>query len=138
VVRWVGLSFIALLMFLAGWFQVSGRQTLNAQMGPSEIAVGGAIVFGAANVMWIMKGRRVLGERISLSLDRFGGPDLLAEVATSTLVVSPADTDRFVAVPGTRHFHRPTCYMAANRDWIEGSEQQQRHAGRQPCGVCRP
>jgi hypothetical protein len=137
-VRWVGLSFIAVVMFFAGWFQVSGRQTLNAQMGPSEIALGGAIVFGTANVMWIMKGRRALGERISLNLDRFGGPDVVAQVAPSMGPVSPADTDRIIAVPGTRHFHRPTCYMAANRDWVEGSEEEQRLAGRQPCGVCRP
>jgi hypothetical protein len=123
-------------MLLTGWFQASGRATLNAQIGPADIAVGGAVLFCAANVMWIMRGRRALGERIRLSLEAFDSDVAGSDHGWSAAPVG--EFDLLVAAPGTRHFHRKLCYMVAGRERLENSEEGHRDAGRKPCGVCRP
>ena len=136
LLRWVALSFGGLVMVVAAWFVSSGEARFDRQMAMLNLAVGGAVVACVGHVVWVLEGRRAVGERRRA---------LLGEPLPSGGVGSEVDgrvagceVDGLVAGVGTRLFHRAGCPLAEGRGWSVGSREEQVGAGRAPCGVCRP
>lgn len=62
--RWVLLNALAAALVIVGWYTAGGEGSFNDQFTGADLAVGGAIVSGVANAVWIMRGRRTVGERL--------------------------------------------------------------------------
>jgi hypothetical protein len=138
------------VVIVVAWYICSGDASFNRQIGPLDAAVGGAVLAGLGNVMWLMRGRRAIGERRRALL-----PDPV-EAAIAPVRVGPSagevatgawaddggpaarDPELFVAGQGLVRFHRAECALAVGRSWEPASRQQHEDVGRLPCGVCRP
>jgi hypothetical protein len=122
------------------WYICAGDVSFSQQIGPTDAAVAGLLLGGLGNVGWLLRGRRVLGERRRA---------LLPDVAARTLdvgTVRRVDVHHeeeagalCVAGNGMERFHRPDCVLASGRhDWTTMTRAEHDAAGRRPCGVCRP
>jgi hypothetical protein len=131
---------VGAVVVVVAWYICSGDASFNRQIGPLDAAVGGLVFAGLGNVMWLLRGRRALGERRRA---------LLADVADT--VISPRsitgvpgagtvadDVGVFVAGDGLLRFHHANCPLAAGREWVAASRLDHETAGRLPCGVCTP
>ena len=131
VTRWLALGAVGIGAWITGTWLASGDASLSDQIGPADVAVLGLVVFGAANVGWLMRGRRAVGTRMRTQMARLNVGD----------VVSLADLDvesssEFVAVAGLVHFHRPDCHMVRGRTVEQASQSWFVETGRRSCGVC--
>jgi hypothetical protein len=148
--RWVLAIGAGGIVIGVSWYVCAGDASFNAQIGPLDAAVAGLVLCGLGNVMWLMRGRRLLGERRRALL-----PDVVAAVSTgagslrpvSGVPVGAADAEAaaasgesalFVAGAGMVRFHRPDCALAAGRGWSGLTRAEHAELGRLPCGVCRP
>jgi hypothetical protein len=132
--RWVGFEVVGLSMVVAGWFVASGQGHYTDQMGPSTLAVGGLTVTCVGHAMWVLRGRRAVGQRYGRLLRQ---PWLAVTRASGEDRVS-GDSQALVAGAGLRFFHRRECLLAAGRSWDELSREEHVAAGRMPCGACGP
>jgi hypothetical protein len=132
--RWVGLEVVGLSMVVAGWFVASGQGHYTDQIGPSTLAVGGLTVACVGHAMWVLRGRRAVGERYGRLLRQ---PWLVGTRPSREDRVT-ADSPVLVAGAGLRFFHRHECPLAAGRSWTALSRDDHVLAGRVPCGACRP
>jgi hypothetical protein len=136
LLRWVALSVAGLGMVVAGWYVSSGEGRFGRQVGMLDLAVAGVVVACVGHVVWVLEGRRAVGERRRALL---GEPLRTAAAGTDGAARIPgSDTDGFVAGVGTRLFHRTGCPLADGRGWSVGSRDEHVEAGRVACGVCRP
>ena len=136
LLRWVALSVAGLVMVVAGWYVSSGEGRFGRQVGMLDLAVAGVVVACVGHVVWVLEGRRAVGERRRALLGeplRSGGVG--SEVDGR---VAGCEVDGLVAGVGTRLFHRAGCPLAEGRGWSVGSREELVGAGRVPCGVCRP
>jgi hypothetical protein len=145
--RWVLAIGAGGIVVAVSWYVCSGDVSFDKQIGPLDAAVAGLVLAGLGNVMWLMRGRRVLGERRRALL-----PDPVMAVASAGTVrrVSGdaggaaavagdgAEAGLLVAGAGMVRFHRPDCALAAGRGWSGATRTEHEGLGRQPCGVCRP
>lgn len=115
------------VVWAIGWFAVSGKPALEDQIAPMNIAVVGFVVAGGGYANWFLAGRRAVGARRR---------SLLTLAATVPSLAPVAVSDGYVG--SERLFHRPGCAMADGRSWPVRSRAEQEHAGRVPCGMCRP
>jgi len=120
------------------WYICSGDARFNQQIGPLDAAVGGLIFAGGGNVMWLLRGRRALGERRRALM-----PDLEAAIlpagSVRPVATSPSDpSDLLVAGDGLVRYHRAACPLASGRSWTGMTRGEHDAMGRQPCGVCQP
>jgi hypothetical protein len=134
LLRWVGFEVVGLSMVVAGWFVASGQGHYTDQVGPSTLAVGGVTVACVGHAMWVLRGRRAVGERYGRLLRQ---PWLVGTRPSHEDRVSE-DSQVLVAGAGLRFFHRQECPLAAGRHWIALSRDEHVVAGRVPCGACRP
>ena len=135
----VGLGGIVLAV---SWYVCAGDVSFSQQIGPTDAAVAGLLLAGIGNVGWLLRGRRILGERRRALL-----PDVPARIGVGT--VRPVRVHHeeeeeeagalYVAGDGMERFHRPDCLLASGRpDWTPETRTEHEVAGRRPCGVCRP
>jgi hypothetical protein len=134
---------VGAVVVTVAWYICSGDASFNRQIGPLDAAVGGLVVAGLGNVMWLLRGRRALGERRrSLLTDVAKVADTPARplvVTGSPATPSVADpTTLFVAGEGLVRFHRSGCPLVAGRDWVAATRLEHEGLGRLPCGVCAP
>lgn len=135
--RWALFTAAGAIMIGVAWYQAGGQPTASEQMGPVNLAVGGAVVAAVGHIFWFLRGRRAIGERRRALLgeppreSRAGGVATRAGVAGSERVV-------LVAGAGQKHYHRANCALAAGRSWPAAGQREHEAAGRTPCGVCRP
>jgi hypothetical protein len=112
-------------------YQAGTRATPASQAPWATWAVGGLIVLGAANALWLLAARRTVGLRSRLLLEEL---DALAAAsgrparATSDLVATAAMT----------RFHHRWCPLASGKPVRPWSRAAHERAGRRPCGVCAP
>lgn len=66
----VVLNLVGLALLVAGWAAVSGRVTLSEQAPYLNLAVGGILIAGIGNALYIMATRRTLEERLRHVHDR--------------------------------------------------------------------
>ena len=144
-VRWILAIGAGGVVLAVSWYVCSGDASFNKQIGPLDAAVGGLVLSGLGNAMWLMRGRRVLGERRRALLPdpvlAAAGPvGALRKVSGVPDVGGAATGDPgvFVAGEGMVRFHRPDCALAAGRGWAAASRGDHENLGRLPCGVCRP
>ncbi len=150
LLRWALATGVGGIVIAVSWYVCAGDASFYRQVGPLDAAVAGAVVSGLGNAMWLLRGRRRLGERRRallgdpvLALDA-GAAGVVRRVSSSNLEraapVGPAgaEAEIFVAGDGLLRFHRSDCDLAAGRSWGSATREQHEDAGRLPCGVCRP
>lgn len=134
LLRWAGLLVIGIGLWAVGWYRSGGVSQLGNQIGDVDLAVVGVTLASVSHAIWLLRGRRAIGERRRLLL----GDPVTSEpqpIAKSSDV--PQAPARFVAGDNSRFFHRPGCPMAQGRSW--GTEPGEADLSTQiPCGVCRP
>jgi hypothetical protein len=138
LLRWAGLWVVGLVLLGVGWYQASGKGSFGAQVAPTDLAVAGAIVVCVANVVWILNGRRAVGRRMHALLAPIEQLTDLHLSARATAAGESNQNEVLVAGPGTRHYHRASCQLAAGRNWPALSGVDLAASDRTACGVCRP
>jgi hypothetical protein len=140
LIRWISASALASVLIVVGWYVAAGQAGDSRQVVPLNLAVGGAVVGGVANLAWLLRGWHAVGERRK-ALARL----LLTDVPGAEPEHSrSAESERASASvgmlvgEGSRYFHRPSCPLAAGRSWQPAPLAAHLKAGREPCGVCEP
>jgi hypothetical protein len=139
LLRWALTVGIGGIVVAVSWYVCAGDVSFSQQIGPADAAVAGLLLAGIGNVGWLLRGRRILGERRRALL-----PDVPARVAVGTVRPVGAHHEEdagalYVAGDGMERFHRPDCLLASGRhDWTAKTRAEHKVAGRRPCGVCRP
>jgi hypothetical protein len=145
LLRWAITTGLGGIVIAVAWYIAAGEATFAQQVGPLDAALAGLLLSGLGNLVWLLHGRRALGERRRLLLPDVA--DATASRAAPVVVVGPPLTaagavtvdDVFLAGEGMERFHRPGCALAAGRTgWTTATRQEHEEAGRLPCGVCRP
>jgi hypothetical protein len=116
-----------LAVIAAAWYRTSGQPTPAQQVPWIAGATAGVILAGIGNAAWLVRARRVIGQR------RVGALLRPAEVLLDARRVAPAP-DALVSVPGARRYHRAACPLVSNKTVVPVALSDQR----QPCGVCAP
>jgi hypothetical protein len=143
LLRWGITVGVGGIVIAVAWYVCAGEASFAQQIGPTNAAVAGLLLGGAGNTVWLLKGRRALGERRRALL-----PDVLVPLGSSSLA---DDTDAgavdgvgeqhalYVAGDGMERYHRSTCPLAAGRQgWAAMTADRHEAAGRRACGVCLP
>jgi hypothetical protein len=135
-----------LLLIVVGWYEASGALSQDAQILWLDLGIVGVIVAGAGNVLWLLTGRRAVGElRRALTpalMARFAEPtgDRLTidpEIDAGQRVAGQLVAGQLVAGAEMTRYHRADCLLVAGKDVQVGSEATHRSQGRRPCQVCR-
>lgn len=124
---------------LVGWWGVSGEPRVTQQTPWLNVSIGGLVIAGVGNAVWLVTGRRAVGERRRRLLPDVA--DVLSSDTTDPLWTSAdgvADkrTSPLVAIPGMTRYHLASCELVAGKQ-TRGLKQGRRPA-LAPCGVCRP
>jgi hypothetical protein len=144
LLRWAITTGLGGIVIAVAWYIAAGEATFGQQVGPLDAALAGLLLSGVGNLVWLLHGRRALGERRRLLLPDVA--DATASAAAHVVVVGTPRTaasaatvaDAFLAGEGMERFHRPGCALAAGRTgWTTATRQEHEEAGRRPCGVCR-
>jgi hypothetical protein len=139
LLRWgltVGLGGIVVAV---SWYVCAGDVSFSRQIGPTDAAVAGLLLAGIGNVGWLLRGRRIVGERRRTLLPDV--PARLDEVRVRRVDVLHGEEAwaLYVAGDGMERFHCRDCMLASGRtDWKTMTRAEHEAAGRRPCGVCRP
>ena len=118
-----------IVMIFIAWYMASGSDRLSTMVGWTNLGVGGIIVSGTANALWLLSGRRAVGERRRWLLEEPGEQ-----------VDQPQESRALglVAGPGMTRFHLENCLLVAGKATTAASRQTHIAEGRRPCGVCEP
>jgi hypothetical protein len=130
--RWHLIFSTAAAVIVCGlaWLGAAGEARVGDQLIFATISVAGVVISLCANLSWIMRARRSVGDRARA---------LLGDVpAGSETPIGPAPARDVVAGAGMRFYHRPECLLVRGRRWSITPAAEQVAAGRAPCGVCRP
>jgi hypothetical protein len=135
--RWALAVGVGGLVVVVSWYVCSGDASFSKQVGPADAALGGLVLAGLGNAMWLLRGRRALGERRRALL-----PDVAAAAepvgrVTRVSGVEARPDELLVAGEGMVLFHRPDCALATGRAWRTMTRAEHENAGRHPCGVCQ-
>lgn len=125
---------VGLVAVLSSWYGVSGTAVPETSVRWLVIGIAGVITIGTVNGLWLLAGRRAVGERTASVT---GGMEQLlpALSAVAPRPVETSEASEFVAVPGGTRYHTPDCQLVAGKTVVHG---QQAVADRLPCGVCAP
>jgi hypothetical protein len=124
-----------LILILVAWFEASGDLTIRAQIPWVNVGVAGIIVAGAGNLLWLLTGRRAVGElrrRLTVRLPGAGS------AASSVRAQPDMELGVFVAGTGMTRYHRPDCPFVEGKRVTVASEDGHLSAGRVACDVCIP
>lgn len=136
LLRWLVVLVIGVSMVLGAWYVASGQAALGRQVPAVDLAIAGAIVTVSGNAVWLLKGRRRVGQRTNASSLRAGL--LLRTTGQPAIADSRAQADELQWVPGLRYFHKETCVLLKARDSEVAPRDEHELAGRYPCPICRP
>lgn len=119
-------------MVLAAWYGSSVTTGPFDQVVWLIVGVLGSIVSAFGGLVWLLNGRRRVGERFWLVAGAIptGRP---AELRSAQ-----GDTGLPVAIDGTSTYHRPSCLLVVGKTTRSMSESEHRGAGRAPCRMCSP
>jgi hypothetical protein len=125
-----------LLLIVVGWYEASGALSQDAQILWLDLGIVGVIVAGAGNVLWLLTGRRAVGE-----LRRALTPALMARFAEPTgdsrAIDLETDSGQLVTGAEMTRYHRADCLLVAGKEVQAAAEATHRSEGRRPCQVCR-
>jgi hypothetical protein len=132
-------TFVGASVVIFAWYGASGTDRLSAQVEWADLAVVGALVAAAGNVVWVLSGRRAVGLRRAAQMEHLG---LFLD---SRLAVAGADESPtlellldagLVAVKGLTLYHRADCPLVSGRRVARYTARN--GSTREPCGVCIP
>ena len=138
LLRWLLLFGAGAVMCVVGWYLSAGDTRFGSQIGPLDLAVSGTVLASIGHSVWLLRGRRTIGERRLRLLGDAEGRRLLSSSDRESPVDLSDETEVLVAGDGMSHFHREYCSMAAGRAWSRAAREVFVAAGKTPCGVCRP
>ena len=116
------------------WWGASGEARFDDQVGWATLALTGLLVASAAQVGWLLRGRRAVGDRRS----RLIVATTAGSIEFEAIAVPRPTAPLVVCGPAQRRYHRPGCPLAAGRNWPAADRASLEPAGKAPCGVCRP
>lgn len=131
LIHWSGGLAVAFVTCAGAWWYASVEPLFHEQVPAAVVGVLGTMLAAWCNVLWILRGRRAIGERLRLLLP---DPDESASDAPQDGATIPGDA--FVAGRDLGRYHDPRCPLAAGRNWKTASGAKHESAGRAPCGVC--
>ncbi|MBA0125745.1 hypothetical protein H0B56_09355 [Haloechinothrix sp. YIM 98757] len=117
--------------FAAGWFGATVSGTVHHQAAWLNLAVGGFATSAVGVSLWLMRGRRAVGER-RVALVSIDPPDAEPRPAPGRWPDADGTRDLVRAV-GMQRVHRPDCPLVAGKQLERADEDDG-----QPCGVCLP
>ena len=121
---------VGLVMCVIAWWLAAGDRQFREELSLSTVSVLGLVLVFGAEAAWVLRGRAAVGRRARAVLGTV--PD------AAWAMPAPVEAgDGFVAGPGLARYHRPGCALAAGQGWPVGTAEEQRRAGRRPCGICR-
>lgn len=129
-------ALVGLVLLVAAWFGASGSGSPMHTATWLNVAAGGFAVFGAGNFLWLLRGRRAIGERrvALISLEPADGPPAPPRSPRAGHASSgPPTALRLVTVPGMARVHDPDCPLVAHKPVRPASA-----GDGDPCGVCQP
>ena len=144
VVALAAANAIALSLAAAAWWATSGMDRATPQIGWSSVGLLGVVIALAANAWFLARGRQMV--RVAQHAV-FVQPHLApfapyngAPVANGgTKPARPAASgDRYLSVPRTVRYHRPSCPLVARKDVDEAPRSVHEQSGRKACEVCEP
>ena len=112
LVRLVTMTLIALGIIGVAWYGASGQGRLSQQIAWLNLSVVGVMIAGGANLMWMARGRRSVGERrraLLSSWDRTGVP------VTAAVASARQGDGGLVRVEGMRFAHTASCPLVAGK-----------------------
>jgi hypothetical protein len=117
--------------------------TATSQVRWSSIGLIGVVIALAANSWFLAQGRQ--GVRVAhraVFAQPCFAPSAAGKPATNGSLSSPvgssASGDRYLSVPGTVRYHRPTCPLVARKNVDEAPRSVHGQSGRKACEVCEP
>lgn len=127
-------ALIGVIAIIAAWFGASGSSSLTRQSLWLNLAVAGFAVASVGLCLWLMRGRRAVGER-RVSLVALDPVDDERDHPPALPRRSPIDTAslELVRAPGMRRVHDPACPLVAGKRVEPASLRDGA-----PCAVCTP
>ncbi len=130
------LSTVGVAMVGASWWHTASLADPFDQLPWLALGVAGVVAAGAANLRWILSGRRAIGARTgSIVVDLAEQRSTAARPRAARAAPSPAE---LVAGPTMSSFHRPDCQLVAGKPVDAALPEVHVDAGRSPCRVCQP
>jgi hypothetical protein len=127
-----GLVSVGVAFAVLGWSLASARAAVTDQVGLASLALVGVALAFVGQAVWLLRGRRAVGDRINHLL----GPPPAAPANTTVGVRE--QSNELVAATGLRLYHRRTCLLVPAAGCRKAARSAHEKAGRRPCGVCRP
>jgi hypothetical protein len=129
---------IALGLIAGGWYGTSGEGLPQHQLPWVAMALGGLVLGGVANALWLLKGRHLVGiSRVNLLPSGLVESLRVRRAGGGTGVRGHLDAV-LVSAPGMQHFHRAWCPLAAGKPCTDATRAEHERSGLRPCGVCEP
>jgi hypothetical protein len=143
----VGLGAVGVLV---SWWAVSRTARLSSQIGWMNLGAAGLMVVGATLAMWVLAGRRAIGQRqarLEAALDGVVArrrvrpvPVTKAAAGRRAAVVEATGDDappeRWVWARGMTRYHREGCQLVQGKQVRIASLGVHERSGRRPCGMC--
>ena len=126
---------IGVAAILVGWLGVSGEAATARQTGWLNVGIGGVVITGIGTAVWLMTGRRAVGERRRRLL-----PDAVASASPSDrpAPLQPDVPETLVVIGGMTRYHRSTCELVAGKAVTPVPRRRPRTGSLTPCDMCRP
>ena len=138
LVRWLAAAAFSAVIVVVAWYLAAGQASDMHQVGPLDLAIGGVVLGGIANLMWLLRGWQAVGERRKALIARLP-IDVPASAAAGAVEAETAPLGVGLLVgEGVRYFHRPSCPLTVGRNWPPAPLDEHLRAGREPCGMCKP
>lgn len=140
LMRWMTVSALSATLVVVGWYLAAGEASDSHQIVPLNLAIGGVVLGGIANITWLVRGWYAVGERRNtlIRLLPADAPAKRPDGSPGAEIDHQSTGVDLLVGEGTRYFHRPSCALVANRSWSPAPLDNHLVAGREPCGVCKP
>jgi hypothetical protein len=126
------LNLVAGALLVASAWATTATDDLSVRVAWVNLGVLGLLVAGTGNALWLLAGRRAIGER------RADLMDVPVIEGDDTSVVLAQPSTRLVSVARASHFHRDDCALVRGKTVTAAARSRHERAGRTPCGICEP
>ena len=132
---------IAFGLIAGSWFATSGDGSVRQQLPWVAASLASLVLSGAANGLWLLRGRQLIGLQRVMILPVTGSPgksngNPIPEHHTTGEGVP--ESKRLVSASGMQHYHRPSCSHAAGKSCWAAPRTEHEANGLVACGVCEP
>ena len=131
LVRVCLVQLVAVAVVVGAGYAAGGRNRAGGQVVPFDVAALAAIASGVVNGLWLLDGRRLVGDRRRV----LGELSRRAQLRPATAPAIPAVP---VAVPELMFFHDAGCRLVEGRPFVTAAREAHLGSGRRPCGWCEP